>query len=359
MTVQDEMAHSARLMRLALPEMARHGCAMDPLNYTVWYTHVSGRIPALSEELRAYLAAQDRLSRQQVQSLFDRYINDQEVEAIERMRQDLADVVDDVARNTNSSRAQAHAYEESLQAYVEQFQDDASLDHFSETLQALLGETAAMRSQVDTFGQHLSTTADEVERLREALAVAREESIRDALTGLANRRGFDIALRTALDADPGRSDRGCCLLLLDIDFFKRINDSYGHPLGDRVIASVARVLARMLEPGQTAARYGGEEFAVILPDATRGQARALAERLRADVARGRIKQRNGKAIAQVTVSVGVCVPPVRRTPDTYLETADRALYQSKREGRNRVSILPASAQASGNESEAATERRTA
>ncbi|MHA7835346.1 MAG: GGDEF domain-containing protein [Algiphilus sp.] len=357
--MQDEITRSAQLMRLALPEMARHGCAMDPLNYTVWYTHVSGRIPALSEKLRAYLSARTRLTRQQVQSLFDRYINDQEVEAIERMRQDLVDVVDDVARNTDSSRAQTQAYEESLQAYVAQCGDDASLDHFSETLHALLDETAVMRSQVDLFGQQLSTTACEVERLREALAVAREESIRDALTGLANRRGFDIALRNALDADPGRSDRGCCLLLLDIDFFKRINDSYGHPLGDRVIASVGHVLARMLEPGQTAARYGGEEFAVILPDATRGQARAMAERLRANVARGRIKQRNGKEIAQVTVSLGVCVPPVRRTADSYLETADEALYQSKREGRNRVSILPASEQASGSKDEVKAKRRTA
>lgn len=346
-TVQDELAYSAKLMRVAVPEMARHGSALNPMNYAVWYAHASGAIPGLSRDLGVYLEEQERLTPEQVRSLFNQYVNDQDVEAIERARDDLAEVFDTVARSTDASRAHTEAFEESLDAYIARLQEPQSADEMSQALAALIDDTATMRGNVGELGQQLANTVSEVRRLREELEAAREESLLDPLTGIANRRGFDLALRKALENEPGRSDRGCCLLLFDIDFFKRINDTYGHPLGDRVIAAVGKILAKAVTAGQTAARYGGEEFAIILPEASRGEARALAERLRAEVARGRIKRRDGEQIAQVTVSAGVCVPPVERDAETYLSTADEALYLSKNNGRNQVSILPASADVSG------------
>lgn len=337
------MAYSARLMRLAVPEMARHGSAMNPLNYAVWYAHASGSIPALSRDIELYLEEQERLTPEQARYLFDQYINDQEVEAIERVRDDLAGVVDTVARSTSASRAQTEAFEESLQVHVAKLQEPGSADDLSQALAALMDDTATMRGNVGELSQQLASTVSEVARLRAELDAAREESLLDPLTGIANRRGFDLALRSALAADPGHADHGCCLLLFDIDLFKRINDTYGHPLGDRVIAAVGKILGKAVKAGQMAARYGGEEFAIVMPDATRGEARALAERLRSEVARGRIKRRDGEQIAQVTVSAGVCVPPVKRDEEVYLRTADEALYLSKNNGRNQVTILPPSA----------------
>jgi len=342
-TVQDELAYSAKLMRVAVPEMARRGSAMNPMNYAVWYTHASGAVPELSRDLGGYLDDQERLTPEQVRSLFDRYINDQDVEAIERARDDLAEVFDTVARSTDASRAHTEAFEESLEAYIQRLQEPQSADELSQALAALIDDTATMRGNVGALGQQLENTVSEVKRLREELEAAREESLLDPLTGIANRRAFDAALRKALEEDPGHGERGCCLLLFDIDFFKRINDTYGHPLGDRVIAAVAEILGKAVTAGQTAARYGGEEFAIVMPDASRGEARALAERIRVEVARGRIKRRDGEQIAQVTVSAGVCVPPVKRDAETYLSAADEALYQSKHGGRNQVSIFPASA----------------
>lgn len=337
----DEMAASAELLRLALPAMARHGSSMNPLNYALWYTYVAGSMPALVEDLNTCLESHDPLTAAQVRTLFDRHINDYDIEAMRQVRSDLAGVVDEVARSTAASRAQTEAFEESLQAHVERLQRPQSEAELSGLLASLLDDTVTMRGNVGQLQQRLETAVSEVTRLHQALEEAREESLRDPLTGIANRRGFDLALQQALAADPGRPDRGCCLLLFDIDFFKRINDSYGHLLGDRVIAAVGGVLKKALSPGQTAARYGGEEFAIVMPDATRGMARALAERVRVEVARGRVKRRDcGEQIGQVTVSAGVCVPPVERDAQVYLRTADEALYVSKANGRNCVTILP-------------------
>ncbi|WP_043768673.1 GGDEF domain-containing protein [Algiphilus aromaticivorans] len=341
---QDEMAYSAELLRLTLPQMARHGSSMNPLNYALWYTFVAGSMPALVKDVRAQLVLNDPLTSQQVRSLFDQYINDYDIEEIRRVRSDLAGVVDTVARSTQESRAQTEAFEESLQEHVARLQQPQNSDELSRTLTSLISDTTTMRGNVGAIQQQLASTVQEIGRLQEALEQAREESLRDPLTGIANRRGFDAALNEALRADPGREDSGCCLLLVDIDHFKRVNDTYGHLLGDRVIVAVAKVLRDALVPGQTAARYGGEEFAIVMPDASRGKARALAERVRAEVARGRVKRRDGgEEIGQITISVGVCVPPVDRDAEVYMRTADEALYSSKANGRNCVTIFPPSA----------------
>lgn len=355
---QDEMAYSAELLRLTLPQMARHGSSMNPLNYALWYTFVAGSIPSLVADVREQLARHDPLTPEQVRSLFDRYINDYDIEEIRRVRSDLAGVVDTVARSTMESRAQTEAFEESLQEHVARLQQPQSSDELSRTLAALIADTSTMRGNVGAIQEQLASTVSEIGRLQEALEQAREESLRDPLTGIANRRGFDIALAQALSADAGADDAGCCLLLLDIDNFKRVNDTYGHLLGDRVIVAVAKVLRNALAPGQLAARYGGEEFAIVMPEASRGKARALAERVRADVARGRVKRRDGgEEIGQVTISVGVCVPPVKRDVEAYMRAADEALYCSKANGRNCVTIFPRSA-ASSVELEAEQQRQS-
>lgn len=160
----------------------------------------------------------------------------------------------------------------------------------------------------------------------------------DGLTGLRNRAYFDECLRRELDA--GRKHRTpVSLVLVDIDHFKRLNDTAGHPFGDRVLQQVGELLARVTTPGATACRYGGEEFAIVLPGTPIELAFRYGESLREAVAELQPMSESGPVA--ITLSGGVACteewpetsPPV---PGEMLETADRALYVAKSTGRDRI-----------------------
>ncbi len=163
-------------------------------------------------------------------------------------------------------------------------------------------------------------------------------SFLDGLTGIANRRRFDQFLdlewRRAL-----RSESALGLIMVDIDFFKSFNDTYGHQRGDECLKRIAGALASSLgRPGDLAARYGGEEFVIVLAGTGRDGAVAVAETLRASVEALRIPHSGSPVSDHVTISLGVAslIPRQPAAVDTLIAAADRALYQAKRGGRNRV-----------------------
>ncbi len=163
----------------------------------------------------------------------------------------------------------------------------------------------------------------------------RKLAIRDALTGLYNRGAFNDMLTRAIAAE-GRRDAGRLgLVLLDLDHFKKLNDTYGHPAGDAALRSLAQLLLRHLRKGDQAARYGGEEFIVILPDSDAQRSLQAAERLRVALQKHRFVHEAARI--PLTASFGVAVWPADGTePEALLAAADRSLYAAKQAGRNRV-----------------------
>jgi diguanylate cyclase (GGDEF)-like protein len=175
----------------------------------------------------------------------------------------------------------------------------------------------------------------DLKRMRDQLA---ELSVTDALTGLGNRRQLEHALQQETER-LGRSADWLSVIMLDIDFFKLFNDTYGHPAGDRCIAMVAAALNRAVRrAGDLTARYGGEEFACVLPGVNHAGAMAVAHNIRDQVHALGIPHGRSTTSAYVTVSVGVatahCMPEM--APGLWLKTADRQLYLAKAAGRNGV-----------------------
>jgi diguanylate cyclase (GGDEF)-like protein len=189
---------------------------------------------------------------------------------------------------------------------------------FSFNLLKLLAQR--MRSS----NQQLSATAQR-SRLHE------REAITDALTGLYNRRWFDQRL-PRLIARHLRASRPLSLLAIDIDYFKRINDDFGHATGDRVLAMVAATVLEQLRPTDLAVRFGGEEFFVVLPETPLDGAVIAAERLRARIASVRVQ-----GVERVTtVSIGVAQLGLTEDGAALCERADQRLYLAKSRGRDRV-----------------------
>jgi diguanylate cyclase len=165
-------------------------------------------------------------------------------------------------------------------------------------------------------------------------------SSRDALTGLSNRRSFELALAREIDR-VARSGEPSLLLTLDIDHFKKVNDTHGHPAGDLVIQAVARALADTVRPMDFVARVGGEEFSIVLSNCPPAFGPQVAERIRRRVARQPVEIAPGESVA-ITVSVGGAFAPqwVRTTPRLWMDRADLQLYRAKSEGRNRCCLEP-------------------
>lgn len=189
-----------------------------------------------------------------------------------------------------------------------------------------------------TFAEQVGLSISNL-RLREAL---RNQSIRDPLTGLFNRRYLEemMARETRRAV---RSEQGLGVLMLDLDHFKDFNDTCGHEAGDAVLREAASFLVKSVRSEDIVCRFGGEEFVVILPMADLKATHARAERIRSKIRDLPVVHR-GQSVGMVTVSVGVAALPIHGTsPRTLLEAADAALYRAKREGRDRVVVADAPA----------------
>ena len=202
--------------------------------------------------------------------------------------------------------------------------------------QALAG-TAQMRSTAQDFEQQVLVSRKELERLQVDLIRARDEAVLDPLTRVLNRKGFDQQLALLL-AEPIGAGLAHCLIMIDIDHFKKVNDTHGHVMGDRVIQALGEVLRSCVtDPLQSMARYGGEEFAILVPQSTLDASLRLAETVRLKTRAMKIRDRRSQEVVlTVSVSAGVAALQAGDDAQAFIERADGALYKSKQTGRDRV-----------------------
>ncbi|MFL5115742.1 MAG: GGDEF domain-containing protein [Microvirga sp.] len=205
-----------------------------------------------------------------------------------------------------------------------------------DVIASIVNATKDVASTNETLDARLKETRSEIETLRETLEAVRIESLTDALTGVSNRKHFEETLIRAIER-AGQDRSPLALIVIDIDHFKRFNDTYGHLTGDQVLKLVGMTMREAVKSKATLARFGGEEFAIILPETTMQPARALADTIRQSVmSRELVKRSTGESLGKVTISAGVAVLREGDTAVSLLERADQCMYMGKRMGRNRT-----------------------
>lgn len=202
----------------------------------------------------------------------------------------------------------------------------------------LIAENAKMQQEQALLKQQLEMSQSQIEALRFNLAEAEEVGLKDPLTGVCNRRALDINLQQSI-TEATSLKRPLCLLMCDLDHFKKLNDTYGHPVGDEILKVFAHILGENVRQGDTVARYGGEEFAIVLTRCDTSTAARIAERMRLDISSRKLAlNRNGQIISNITASFGVAQFLSGDTPETLIQRADAKLYEAKNGGRNRIVI---------------------
>ncbi|MBF0354790.1 MAG: GGDEF domain-containing protein [Alphaproteobacteria bacterium] len=322
----------------AMDLMKKHQVPAHPGNFAVWYTYVSGNYPDLKRAVDILISNKmefdERVSMDLRQKFFG---HESESQALHKATQRIEGMLGQMMGFLGDAVQGANSYGETLKSFSNTLTDKDKVGDIREMLRTVMTETRSIAEANQELEVKLDSSAKEIKQLRENLDEVKRESMTDALTTIANRKLFDIVLRESA-MQIMETGEPLCLAMVDIDFFKKFNDTYGHQLGDQVLKLVARTLVDSVKGQDTAARYGGEEFAVIFPKTDLKNAMAAAENIRNNVANKEVtNKRTGQSLGQITLSIGVSEYSLGEPLSTFLQRADEALYLSKRSGRNRVS----------------------
>jgi diguanylate cyclase len=332
---------SEEILRIVIQKMAAHPAAFTPHAYAVWYEYVQGVNAALSAEMDGLLGGQQHINDAAIEHLFESHVSEFKQDINRILREDMKQMLNKLIEITQATHTQTKSFGNSLQEYGNQLRTNPGSLILDELIARMASDTKSMQGSVTNLHSELEHSKEEVGKLQKALESARKEALIDPLTSIYNRRGFEIQVRKMF-ADSGLMEKGACMLMVDIDHFKQINDSYGHLFGDKVIRTLANTLKSLVKGQDCVARMGGEEFAVMLPGTALAGASTVAEHIRATIEQGKIRHLNSDVeTSSITISIGIAPYQSGSTLEEWLDCADKALYISKQKGRNRVTVFQA------------------
>ena len=322
-----------------LAEMREHAIPPTPRNYDLWFTYRADMNPALTQRVRLALDEGQALTPAVLDTLYGECVASVEmnVDAISSQSEAIQDAAQGLIEQVAAGQAAVAIYGDTLSDWAQHLGDQPTLAGLVDAVASITAETVRASERNRLLEQQLSTSAARIAKLRQSLAEVRQEATTDALTGLANRRAFDVRIKRSLAQVRSEPGTPLSLLLIDVDHFKRFNDTHGHRVGDLVLRLVARLMADNVKGRDTVARYGGEEFAILLAGADLRTACVVARQLCESLGSKRLVTKgSAHPVGHVTVSIGVAQARPGEQAACLVERADAALYEAKRTGRNRV-----------------------
>ena len=333
---KESFVESTACLKKAVPLMIKYQIPTTPTNYALWYTYVAQTNPKLNAALDNTLAQNGACSPLSSDLLYHEHLASQTERDMDTMKQSLEAMVtelDTSMQDTLNGTGNFQSVLDKSFSKLLKFEDEGlSIEETVALVRELVKGANDIRQSTSFFRNQLTDAEKEIAELKQHLEKSRAEAYHDALTGILNRRAFDEELRHLLE-----QGNPFCLIILDVDRFKKINDEFGHLFGDQVLKAIARRVEDGCKPPYQGFRIGGEEIAVLLPGTTMAVARQFAESLRRAVEKLIVMDRKtGQRFNSVTASFGVTA---YQSGDGYAEImrrADDQLYHAKDLGRNRV-----------------------
>lgn len=336
MTLSIEESH--RIAERALKSLKAAQLPASARNLELWFLLIEGRSPALARDIQRISQPDGALSQSEVDALYDAHV------ARPGLSRDVADLIlrfedemGKIADVVESTGASATGNSEKLRSLsLEIKRSAADNPALGALMDGVLSVARSVRETNERLERQLARSSDEVDTLRRNIENIQQEAMLDPLTGVKNRKTFDIEI-DRLVCDAKKSGEPLALIMADVDHFKKFNDKWGHQTGDHVLRLVADVMNANVKGQDVLARYGGEEFAIILPGTSLANAVMLANRIRGAVESRRLKKRRtDEDLGLITLSMGASLLKWNDTLETLIERADNCLYAAKKAGRNQV-----------------------
>ena len=333
---QESIKEAALIVRDALPLANKYNLPVNPIIYAVLYEYILGRNLDLKASVDELLSTKNTINVEEINSIYKLFLIDNNEEVMLSAHQTLLGLLESTQRSLQKVDEDSQSYSDNLNTAADELQGEGDLSSTTNIISRLIDETSQMRTSSQTLQDDLAKSNNDLAKLQTEFDRLRRESMIDPLTGVKNRRTFDEALAECC-AQAKDDQEALCLLIIDIDHFKKVNDTYGHVVGDAVIKFVAKALSNTVRGGDLVARYGGEEFVVVLPATPMEGAERVADNI-CNAVRNQAMEKNkvGADVGRVTVSVGVALFCNTESTEEFVSRADTALYRAKESGRNRV-----------------------
>jgi diguanylate cyclase len=331
----DEISKAQSLANTVIATLQKFEISATPDNYAVWYEYHSGSSPSLQRTIDTIISNNAGFDERTLHDLYESFLSsDKEEAAVREASFRVLETLQGLIVLADGAHADARHFGATLNGLATE-ELGRSIGNLKELIEHLVHESHKMAGRSEYVGERMRESADKIVKLEHNLESALLEATMDGLTGVANRKSFDAALRK-LAGEAMNSGDDLALLMIDIDHFKRVNDTWGHQVGDVVLRYVAETLQAAVRGEDHVARIGGEEFAVILPRASVDSAVIVGENIRHALTRTPILLDVTTAMDPITVSIGAsCYEPGDPLAD-WVGRTDAALYRAKREGRNCV-----------------------
>lgn len=339
MPKEDQSAQTAELLRLTLAKLGQLKIPVNAINYSLFFLYFSGQDEEFNQHIDAHLSKSQSWTEELAESLFKNFVCDcPDDEKNGQLSQELLSTVANILGMLVDMAGKAALSNTSLEKHIKELATTNEPKRVLNIASEIISETRHFMEETEKFEETIASTSQEIAALKNELVNVRKQASIDPLTGLHNRRAFNEALQQCIEENLNEENQ-FCMLLIDIDHFKKINDTHGHLVGDKVLAGIANVMTKKMRGGDYSSRFGGEEFSILLQNTMITGAFTVAENLRKVIESLKLKHiKSGEYIGQVTVSIGVSCYRKGESDQEFIDRCDKALYRAKSLGRNRTVI---------------------
>lgn len=309
-----------------------------PSIFELWYVYESGMDAEVTRAIDIMIKGGHEMTEERCIELHNRLLNThlRSEEALSKTESLVAETIANVSSAAAAVHTKTEAHAGAIANNAGAFAQAKNPAEMKAIAELMMAQAKKMVDENKNLETKLNQSASVMQQLREEMESVRKEAMTDALTGISNRKLFDVEFYRMVN-EAHVEGKPLTLLMIDIDFFKSFNDNYGHQVGDQVLKLVARTLKDGVKGRDLPARYGGEEFCVVLPETPLEGAVKLANALREAVAAKEIMNRaTGAKLGRITMSVGAAQLHINEKTSELIERADAALYRAKGAGRNQV-----------------------
>ncbi|MFH2090759.1 MAG: GGDEF domain-containing protein [Pseudomonadota bacterium] len=336
MNYTEEKNQAGEYLRLALTYIAKHDLPADPVNYTVWYEYVSGKNAKLKKAIDHSFETKIPLNKSNIEGLYQKYVADGDRIVIGKLLTKISLMLKDITSHVTETEDDLAGSGKNLETLSDQIAQAHDYADIKLIVDQMIVETRNLVKSGKRLQNRMKISSEDLKQLNRELEKSQQEAQTDTLTSLVNRRGLEK--RFELERIRAKqNDAPFSIIMLDIDYFKTVNDRFGHLVGDSLLKGIATLLQGHLRRNDIASRYGGEEFLLLLPETGLEGAKAVGQKIKANLSKKEWKlKETGEHMGKITVSMGIAQYILNEPENNLIKRADDALYLAKKRGRNQI-----------------------